>query len=392
MLSHRERVLTALEHREPDRVPLDLGGTQTSILVEPYNALKARLGLETPTRVNNIVLGLAKIEEPVLERFEIDFRHVLPGMPDEYHFELREDDSFLDEFGTRWRRPPGGYYYDMVEYPLAACTLEALEGFRWPNPEDPGRVRGVSEELARLRSETDFALEAGLVGLWETAWFTVGLERMLYALADHPDFVEALLDQTLDFLRRMHGAYLDAAGPYLDLVTLWDDYGVQSTSLISPARWRSLIMPRLAELVAVIRSKTRAKIGIHSCGSIFGLLDDLAEIGIQVINPVQVSARKMSLADLKKRYGDRLVFWGGIDTQFLLPKGSPEEVRRAVQETVARMAPGGGYILAAVHNIQPGVPPENIIAMYDAARSAGWQRAQARESAQMSTMKPMEGE
>ncbi len=371
MLSHRDRVLTALDHMEPDRVPLDLGGTQTSILVEPYNALKRVLGLNSPTQVSNIVLGLARTEEAVLERFDIDFRHVLPGLPDNFQFELLADDSFFDEFGTRWRRPPDGYYYDMVEFPLATCTLDVFEKFCWPDPENPGRVSGVGEELARLRNETDFALEAGLVGLWETSWFTVGLERWLIALIDAPDFVEALMDRMLVFLKRMHGAYLNVAGPYLDLVTLWDDYGAQSASLISPSMWRRLVKPRLAELVTLIRSKTDAFIGIHSCGSISALLDDLAEIGIQVINPVQVSANRMSLAELKNRFGRRLTFWGGIDSQFLLPHSSPAEVRKAVIDTLDLMACGGGYILAAVHNIQPGVPPENIISMYDTARFAG---------------------
>lgn len=368
MLSHRDRVLTALNHRKPDRVPLDLGGTQTSILAEPYNALKQVLGLSTPTQISNIVLGLARTEEAVLKRFDIDFRHVLPGQSDNFQFELQVDDSFYDEFGTRWRRPPGGYYYDMVEFPLVSCSMDALEKYSWPDPENPGRVRGVRDELFRLRSDTDFALEAGLVGLWETSWFLVGLERWLIALVDTPYFVEALMEQTLAFLMRMHGAYLDVAGPYLDLVTLWDDYGTQTASLISPNMWRNLVKPRLAQLVALIRSKTSAFIGIHSCGSIAALLDDLVEIGIQVVNPVQVSARNMSLAELKKRYGNRLTFWGGIDSQFLLPKSSPIEVRQAVMDTLNLMAESGGYILSAVHNIQPGVPPDNIISMYDTAR------------------------
>lgn len=370
MLTHRERVLCALNHRDPDRVPLDLGGTQTSMLVEPYDALKHSLGLDTPTRVSNMILGLAGIEEAVLERFDIDFRHVLPGQPDGYRFELLPDDSFYDEFGTHWRRPAGGYYYDTVGFPLASCDLEALEKFDWPDPEDAGRVRGVRAELARLRGETDFALEAGLLGLWESCWFMVGFERWLLALTDNPDFVEALMDRVLEFLLRMQAAYLDEAGPYLDLVTLWDDYGAQSASLISPAHWRRLVKPRLARLTAMIRSKTDAFIGIHSCGSIAALLDDLAEVGIQVINPVQVSAKNMTIGELKKRYGSRLTFWGGIDSQFLLPGGRPSDVSKAVLDTVRVLGEGGGYILAAVHNIQPGVPPENVIAMYDTARCA----------------------
>ncbi|RPI80991.1 MAG: hypothetical protein EHM41_21570 [Chloroflexi bacterium] len=369
MLSHRERVLTALDHKSPDRVPVDMGGTQTSLLAEPYDALKRKLGISTPTSVSNIVLGLAKTEEAVLERFDIDFRHVLPGQSDDYQFELLPDDSFYDEFGTRWHRPLGGHYYDMVEFPLASCRMEALEAYRWPDPENPGRVRRVREELVKLRSETDFALEAGLVGLWETCWFTVGLERWLLALYDAPEFVSSLMDNTLSFLKKMHGAYLDAAGPYLDLVTLWDDYGTQNSSLISPASWRKVVKPRLAELIAEIRSKTSAYIGMHSCGSLVSILDDLTEIGVQVINPVQVSAKNMSIQELKKRYGSRLTFWGGIDSQSLLPNGSAADVQKAVLDTVQVLGESGGYILAAVHNIQPGIPPENVITMYDTARA-----------------------
>jgi uroporphyrinogen decarboxylase len=370
MLSHRDRVLTTLDHQTADRVPIDLGGTQTSMLVEPYDALKRRLGINTPTRVSNIVLGLADIEEMVLERFDVDFRHVLPGPADDFGLEILPDDSFYDEFGTRWLRPEGGYYYDMVEFPLASCCVDALEAYRWPDPLDPGRVRGVREKLACLRSETDYALEAGLLGLWETSWFTVGFERWLLALYDTPEFVHGLLDRCLSFLKRMHGAYLEAAEPYLDLVTLWDDYGTQNSSLISPAAWRTLVKPRLGELIALIRSKTTASIGLHSCGSMVSILDDLVEVGIQVLNPVQVSARGMSIDELKKRYGSHLTFWGGIDTQSLLPNGRPENVRKAVLDTIHVLGDHGGYILAAVHNIQPGVPPENVIAMYDAARKA----------------------
>jgi len=370
-LSHRERVQIALAHEQPDRVPLDLGGTQTSILVEPYNALKVALGLSTPTAVKNVVLGLADVEEPVLDRFDIDFRHILPKMPSTWKYELLPDDSFYDDWGVRWHRPPGGYYYDMVETPLHEATLHALERYAWPDPLDPGRVAGTGEEARFLHSHTPYAIEAGLIGLWETAWFPVGFERWLVALYDNLEFVEAMLDGVLRTLKQMHGAYLDQVGPYVDLVTLWDDYGAQRSTLISPALWRRLVKPRLAELIATLRSKTPACIGLHCCGAIAPLLDDLVEAGIQVINPVQVAAKGMVPEELKKRYGKRLAFWGGIDTQTLMPKGTAEDVRRAVCDTIAALAPGGGYILAAVHNIQPGVPAENIIAMYDSAIQFG---------------------
>ncbi|HKZ54423.1 MAG TPA: uroporphyrinogen decarboxylase family protein [Anaerolineales bacterium] len=369
-LSHRERVQMALDHRQPDRVPLDLGGTQTSIHTLAYRALKRALGIATPTETQNIVLGLARLEPEVLERFDIDFLHILPGMPDTWTFQLNADDSFHDEWGTRWRRPPGGYYYDMVEFPLAGAALDDLASFAWPDPWNKGRLAGAAKQAERLYSETEYALEAGLVGLWETAWFLVGLERWMLRLHDDPDFVVALLDRVLENLKAMHAAYLAEVGPWLELVTLWDDYGSQNGPLIAPSMWRRLVKPRLAELIAALKSKTEARIAIHSCGSLWDILDDLIEVGVEVINPVQVTARNMDPRQLKQRYGKRLTFWGGIDTHHILPYGRPQDVSRAVREALQTLAIHGGYILASVHNIQPGVPPENIIAMFDTARKA----------------------
>lgn len=185
-------------------MPIDFGGTQTSILVKPYNALKRSLGVRSPTETENLALGLAKVEEPVLERFDIDFRHVLPRLPDTWSFELLPENSFYDEWSVRWHRPPGGHYYDMVEHPLAPATLEALDSYEWPDPINPGRVEGVAEEVRRLREEADYAVEAGLVGLWESSWFLVGLENWLLALTENLPFVEALLDGVLRILQRMH--------------------------------------------------------------------------------------------------------------------------------------------------------------------------------------------
>jgi uroporphyrinogen decarboxylase len=368
MITHRERVQFALNHEQPDRVPFDLGGTQTGILVEPYRALKRTIGLNTPTEIENVVLGLAHVEEEVLQRFDIDFRHVLPRLPKNYTFSLLPDASFYDEWGTKWRRPEGGYYYDMVEFPLDSCTLRVVDSYPWPNPFDPGRVIGVEDELKNLREHTDFSLEAGLVGLWETSWFLVGLENWLTALVENPPFIEAVMDGVLTILKKMHGAYLDVAGPYLDMVTLWDDYGAQGGLLISPVMWRRWVKPRLADLIDGIRSKTSAAIAMHSCGSLVSILTDLVEIGVQVINPVQVAAYGMEPNNLKKQFGKYLTFWGGIDSQFLLPHGSPADIRQVVKETISILGSDGGYILAAVHNIQPGVPPENIVEMYDACR------------------------
>jgi uroporphyrinogen decarboxylase len=368
MLSHRDRVLLSLNHETPDRVPIDLGGTQTSILVQPYEKLKESLGLSTPTETQNKILGLARVEPEILKALDIDLYHVLPGMPDDWELVIHPDDSFYDDWGVRWQRPTGGYYYDMVEHPLSEGTLEAVEAYRWPDPIDPGRTAGVREELARLRKTTDYALEAGALSIWESSWFLVGLETWLLSLRNL-DFIEAVMDGVLKVLKSMHAAYLRQAGAYLDIVTLWDDYGTQRGPIISPKDWRRLVKPRLSEIIDNIRSYTAARIGLHSCGSLRAILDDLVEVGVEVLNPVQVTARGMQPEELKSRYGNRLSFWGGIDTQRLLPYGRPSEVAQIVRDTINELGRSGGYILASVHNIQPGTPVENIMTMYKTARN-----------------------
>lgn len=352
-------------------MPLDFGGTQTGILLPPYDALKKKLGLNTTSEISNRILGLAHVEEVVLQRFEVDFRHVSLNTPTEWTFELLPDDSFYDVWGTRWRRPKGGYYYDPIEYPLSSASLNALEAYPWPNALDPGWSRTAEESTRILHNHTDFAVEIGFPGPWERSWFLVGLERWMMSLIDNLEFAEALLDQVLDYQLRLYSTCLDRVGAYVDIVTFWDDYGAQVSTLISPYLWRRLVKPRLAALVKCVRRRTNAHIGLHSCGSIRALMDDLVEIGIQVLNPIQVSAAGMKPQELKQRYGRHLTFWGAIDTQSLLSRASATEVTQTTIEIINTLAPDGGYILAATHNIQPEVPPENVIAMYDCARSAG---------------------
>ncbi len=370
-ITSRERVLTALDHEEPDRVPVDLGGTQTGIMVEPYDRLKELLGIRTGSEVGNIFLGLARVEEEVLQRFQVDISHVLPHLPESWHPRIEKDNSLLDEWHIRWQRPPSSHYYDMVEHPLREASMDDLDSFPWPDPLDPGRVKGVEEELLGLRHGSDRAIAAGLWSLFEACWALRGMENFLMDMILNKDFAEALLDRVTDIMVTMYDRYLRVAGPYLDIVKLWDDYGTQGAPLISPQLFREMVKPRMARMIEMIGTRTDARIAIHCCGSIWALLDDLVDVGIEIINPVQTAAAHMDPVRLKARYGDRLSFWGGIDTQRTLPCGSPEDVRREVRQRLLEMGPQGGYILAAVHNIQVGVSPENIVAMYDAAMDWG---------------------
>jgi uroporphyrinogen decarboxylase len=370
-ITSRERVLIALDHKEPDRVPVDLGGTQTGIMVEPYDHLKGLLGIQSESEVGNIFLGLARVEEEVLQRFQVDINHVLPHLPEAWSLKIEKDNSLQDEWHIRWQRPPSSYYYDMVEHPLREASLDDLDSFPWPNPLDPGRVEGVEEELLGLRRNSDRAIAVGLWSLFEGCWALRGMENFLMDMILNKDLAEALLDRVTSIMVTMYDRYLEVAGPHLDIVKLWDDFGTQGGPLISPQLFRGMVKPRMARMIEMIRARTDARIAIHCCGSIWALLDDLVDVGIEVINPVQTSAAHMDPARLKSRYGDWLSFWGGIDTQKTLPYGSPEDVRCEVRQRLLELGPRGGYILAAVHNIQVGVPPKNIVAMYDSALAWG---------------------
>jgi uroporphyrinogen decarboxylase len=184
-------------------------------------------------------------------------------------------------------------------------------------------------------------------------------------------FAKALFDKLADFHIEFFRHYLEAVGDCIDVVVVSDDLGGENGPLISPELYRELIKPAQKKLWQFIKSNTEAYLFLHSCGSISKFIPDLIEIGVDILNPIQVAAKDMDTRRLKDEFGDKLIFWGGIDTQRILPFGSPEDVESEVKKRIADMAPGGGYVLTAVHNIQAGVPPENICMMYDAARKYG---------------------
>ena len=187
----------------------------------------------------------------------------------------------------------------------------------------------------------------------------------------NPKLTTAIMDKMLEFYISFWGEMLPIVGPYVQVIKLGDDLGMQSGPLISPDLFRSMIKPRERELIAFIKKRTDAKIFFHSCGSIYEFIPDLIEIGVDVLNPIQVSAKDMDTKRLKQEFGDRLAFWGAVDTQQVLPFGSPEDVVAEVKKRIGDLAPGGGYILSSVHNIQAKVPPENIETMFDAALRYG---------------------
>lgn len=372
-MTPRERVLAALNHQEPDRVPLDLGSTNcTGITKVAYERLKEHLGITKETILLDRVLQLAVVDEEVLERFRIDTRGLFIGSPDNWQDIELPDGSFQDEWGVIRKKPPTSFYYDLISSPFQdGLSEEGLRSHNWPDPLDPGRVRGLAERAEHLYKETDYAVVLQIKGGFITqSQYLRGFEGWFIDLLLEPELLGKLLDRTLDFSIKLAGQALDAIGDNVDVLMFGDDIGIQTGPMFSPEAYRKVIKPRQAKFVGFLKEKSRGKkVLMHTCGSVFELMEDLIEVGIDVYNPVQVTAAKMDPASLKKAFGGRMAFWGGIDSHRVLPAGTPEDVRNEVAKMIKVLAPGGGFVLNSVHNIQPDVPPENICALFD----AGWE-------------------
>ncbi|MBI4790048.1 MAG: hypothetical protein HY782_23685 [Chloroflexi bacterium] len=378
----RERVLAALNHQEPDRVPLDIGGgSSTTIVIEGYEKLKQHLGIQSETQVLNKIARVARLDEAVMCQLGSDCRPVKSKPPAHWTPPPSAPGTFIDVWGTAWRQAYYGdncYYWEVAKSPLAQSSIEDLGKCPWPDPIDPGYTDGLANKAKALYQGTDYAIiaDAGFKSFWERAYMLRGFEQLLMDLASDPRFVSALMDKLLEINIAGTGPFLDAVGPYIQVFRTGDDLASQTGLLFSPKIFRTLLKPVYKAYFEFVRSKTHAKIFFHSCGNVTPLIDDLAEIGVDIINPVQVSALGDTAA-LKARFGNRVTFWGGIDTQHVLPHGTIQDVQAEVRQRIRDMAAGGGYVVAAVHNIQADVPPENILAMAEATRRFGTYRSAA---------------
>jgi len=312
---------------------------------------------------------LVEMDEAILERLDVDARAFSFGTPDAGGDIELGNGRYRDEWGVVRRRPPGCHYYELEISPLAGeLTAQAIARYPWPDPTDPGRTRGLREQALRLR-RTDYAVMFNArFNLVHMTQYLRGFEDWFLDLAGNHELFQTLMHAVLEVMIEINRRALGEVGDLIDIVAFGDDIGMQDRPVCSPALYRKLIRPFQERIVATIRSHTRAKILYHTCGSVYHYMPDFVEMGIDAVNPVQVSARYMQPERLKREFGDRIAFWGGIDSQRLLPQGTPEQVRAEVRRMFEVMGPGGGWVLAAVHNIQPDVPPENVLAMFDAGR------------------------
>jgi uroporphyrinogen decarboxylase len=380
-----ERVKTALAHKEPDRIPFDIGGTMvTGINVNALRNLRKYLGLPEEVEVRDRVTQMADTGDEIIERLKIDVQNVSPERPSKpglaRDLGLQGDHYVLyDEFGMGWRMPArGGHYYDLFDSPLKdAQTVKEVEDYPWPGPLDEARYVNLKAKADHIVYEEKKAYVLGRVcsGMWETAMWMTGYEKFYADMILNQKLVHAIMSKLLEIKMKYWEKALEKVGENVLVASTADDLGGQRGLLVSLELYRELIWPYHKRLFEFIKKKAKSKVYIffHNDGAIWETLDLLIEAGVDIINPWQVNCRGMGdTAKFKKEYGKDLTVWGGsCDTQYVLAFGTPEEVRDETKRRIEDLAPGGGFIFAPIHVIQGGVPPENIMAWWETLQEYG---------------------
>jgi uroporphyrinogen decarboxylase len=375
----RERLLTTLNHQEPDRIPFDLGSTQvTGIHVIAYRRLRDYLGLpHVEPNICDEVQGLARPDDDLIDKLGIDVQGLFPL--NSHNWNVTASDAgdnweYHDEWGLTQHKPkPDGLYFSVVKSPLDSSTLtvDEVRAYAWPDTGDPQRVAGLRELAETYRAQGKAVMIKGvLAGIFEMSQRVRGMQNLMVDLAANEALACAFLDKMVELKIKFWEMALAQLGDLIDVISEADDYGTQTSQLISPRMFRRLFKPRLQVLFARIRQLApNAKLFFHSDGNIRPILPDLIEIGIDILNPIHLTATGMEPGALKRDFGQDVVFWGGgVDTQSVLPFGTPQEVKDNVRRNLDTLAPGGGYVFNTIHNIQADVPPENIVAMVEALR------------------------
>ena len=397
-MTSRERVLKAIRHEEPDRVPIDFGAMRsTGIMAVAYNKLKTYLGInEGQTLVFDTMQQLAEIELPILERFHIDVVDVgntfgryperwkpwtLPDgspayIPTGFNPESDGEGGFIvkaADGSIEWRAPKGCLYFQSLAHPLAHVTsISELDDWQAPRMSDE-YLEAMQARAKWMYDNTDYALLVGFGGnILEAGQGLRGWDQFMVDMAIDPEFTHLLLDKLTEAHLYNAEKFLQAVGDYVQVIQMGDDLGTQAATQLSVPMYREFIYPRHKTIYQYIRNHSNVHVFLHSCGSIYDFMPDLIDEGVEILNPVQTSAAKMDPKILKKEFGDKLTFWGGgCDTQDILPNATPKEIREHVRQRMEIFKPGGGFVFNQIHNVQSNVPPENVVAMLDAAYEFG---------------------
>ena len=386
MKGSRDRVRKILEHKIPDRIAIDFGSTeQTSISIGSYKNLREYYGLDTDNiKTLNLIEQIALVDDDILNIVKADLKPVIIKPPLNWKLEIKKEirngneySYFFDEWGTKMIMPKiNGYYYDFDKMPLEGMELCEIKKYKFPDPTDSGRYFGLKEESRDLYEKTDFSLVGSALfggGIFEQPARLRGFENFLMDIALNVKIADYLYSKVTDIYIESVKRFLEKVGEYIDVITYWDDIAHQTGYLISKEHYRKYVKPRQKQYFECIKKYSNAKIYYHGCGSMYDFIPDLIDIGVDILNPIQVNADKMTdLKKLKKEFGNEIIFWGGaVDSQRTLPFGTKKEVKEEVINRVNDLKENGGYVFSNIHNIQNGVPTENIVTMFETALKYG---------------------
>ncbi len=378
-----ERVRNALNHQEPDQIPFDLGGTMVSgININALKELKAYLGLHEPAEVKDTITQMAHTDQELIDFFKIDVKNVGPRVPEESQLQdlgQRNGNHFLqDEWGMQWKMPlENGHYYDLHRSPLANVeTIQDVENYAWPDGLNPERYENLKTEADQFvfKKEKAYFLGRMSAGMWEHAMWMTGYEKFMMDMYINPGVVQAIMEKILEIKMQYWERALDAVGENVMIASTADDLGTQTSLLISLDMYKEQIWPFHKRLIDFIKKKAQSdiKVFFHNDGAIMETIPLLIEAGVDILNPFQVNCAGMDTKSFKKQWGNELTIWGGsCDTQHVLPYGTVQEVKDETKRRIDDLAPGGGFIFAPIHNIQNGVPPENIMAWWETLQEYG---------------------
>ncbi len=371
-MGRREDFARTMRHEKPENLILDFGGNPLSSMEgDSEDRLLEFLGYE-PKKGPNLLFGKTKrLDERILTYFDIDTRSVGEIFtPKDSLFQRISDTEYIDEWGVRRRFT--GLYWESVNTPLKGATLEELNAYRFPDPDsiDEAEIQAHAQRAKELYENTDYVIcaEHPVYGIFELGCWMCGFEDFLTRMALDEVWVHRFFERVLEYQKKVIARYYGALGQYIHYTSSGDDFATQNAPFVSPDMFRELVKPYFQERISYTKQFTKARYLHHSCGSVFRLIDDLVDAGVEILNPIQPKATDMQPRRLKETYGDKIVFHGGIDTQELLPFASESQIEETVHETIEILNRDGGYIFAAAHNIQPDVNPKSLTVMLEAAR------------------------
>ncbi len=374
-MTPRENFQAAMNHQAPERVLVDMGKHIGSVHRLAYPRLREFLKTVPMVNDRRILDRMAQTvvpDEALLQRFKIDFRWIVPHWVQVK--ERTDADGYIDMWGVPYRATDNQEHFAVDGAPLAGATIADLDDFPWPDPNDPAQFAGLREQARQLFEGTDYVIGADAIkaGPLMTALQMRGYEQFFMDLVSDAEFTNALLDRITSLLKTMWTRYMAEVGDYVQIAYVTDDLGTQTSMLMSPKTFRQHLKPRMKDLHDHIKSLANVKLMMHSDGAISPVLTDFSEMSVDIVNPVQTSVRGLTdTSDLKRQFGSSLAFHGAIDVQQLLPNASVEEVRWEVARRISDLGGNGGFIIAPCHNIGPDIPPENVVAFFDAVQEFG---------------------